>query len=225
MAESAALAARRRARGEAGSIGIGFTAGSSYGFLPRLVSAAKVEMPDVDLVLKEMRTAEQMEALASSRIDLGLVRLPIDRRGTEMLCVLREQLILAVPRNHPLSAARDPTLGDLDREPFIMYSPTEGRYFYDLLAELFRSADIAPSYVQYISQIHNILPLVSTGIGLALVPESAEGLHAEGVVLRPLQPRPKTPVELYAVWRRKDDNPTLRAFRSLVLQRFAASST
>jgi DNA-binding transcriptional LysR family regulator len=182
-------------------------------------------MTDVDLVLKEMRTAEQMEALHASRIDLGLVRLPIDRRGTETVCVLREQLILAVPRNHPLSAGRDPNLKDIDQQPFIMYSPTEGRYFYDLVAELFRSADIAPNYVQYISQIHNILPLVSTGIGMALVPETAVSLHVEGVALRALKPAPKTPVELFAVWRKKDDNPTFRAFRSLVLQRFAASST
>ena len=78
------MAAKRVARGEAGSIALGFTAGSTYSLLPRLVSFAAAELPDVDFVLKEMVTAEQVEALASNRIDLGLVRLPIDRRGVDM---------------------------------------------------------------------------------------------------------------------------------------------
>src|SRR5689334_12489710 len=52
LAEGAALSVRRVTRGETGSVGIGFTAGSGYSVLPRLVSLAKAEMPDVDLVLR-----------------------------------------------------------------------------------------------------------------------------------------------------------------------------
>lgn len=219
LAEGAALAARRVARGEAGSVTLGFTAGASYSFLPRLVSLATSELPDVDLVLKEMVTVDQMEALASDRIDFGLVRLPIDRRGVEVVCVMREPLLAALPRNHKLAGDRDVAVRDVDRQPFIMYSPTEGRYFYDLLASLFRAADVLPTYVQYISQTHTIMALVSAGLGVALVPESARSLNFDGVVLRPLRSAPKTFSELFLVSRRDNDSPAVQIFHNLVLRK------
>ena len=58
------MTAKQVARGEAGSVTIGFTGGSSYSLLPRLVALAAAEMPDVDLVLREMVTGSQVEALA-----------------------------------------------------------------------------------------------------------------------------------------------------------------
>src|SRR5919206_4230100 len=73
LAESAVASTKRIARGEAGSIAIGFTAASGYSFLPRLITASRSRFPDVDLVLKEMVTADQLEALAAHRIDVGLL--------------------------------------------------------------------------------------------------------------------------------------------------------
>ncbi|WP_158926829.1 LysR family transcriptional regulator [Acidisphaera sp. S103] len=226
LAEGAAVAARRVAQGAAGSITLGFTAGSSYGFLPRLVALTTAEMPDVDLVLREMITARQMEALAADRLDAGLVRLPVDRRGNELVCVLREPLVLAAPENHPMARGEAPGLRDLDHVPFIMYAadaPTEGRYFHDLTTGLFRTANITPRFVQHVSQIHAILALVSAGMGVSLVPRSAGNLLARGVVLRDLRPVPRTPAELQLIWRRGKDNPALLAFREKVLPKLSAS--
>jgi DNA-binding transcriptional LysR family regulator len=45
LAESAALATRRIASGEAGQIAIGFTAASGYNFLPRLVILSRPACP------------------------------------------------------------------------------------------------------------------------------------------------------------------------------------
>ena len=222
LAEGAGLAAKRVARGEAGSVTIGFTAAASYGFLPRLIAAARAEMPEVDLALKEMVTADQTEALSSGRIDLGLLRPPIDRRGgAEAVCVARERLMLAVPRGHALAAGREAAIRDLDRQPLIMYSPVEGRYFYDLLAGLFQAAGVAPDHVQHISQAHTMLALVGAGIGVALVPEAARSLRFEGVVLRPLRLPAKAAAELFAVWGRDNKNPALQVLRDRVLRGLA----
>ncbi len=222
LAEGAGLAAKRVARGEAGSVTIGFTAAASYGFLPRLIAAARTEMPDVDLALKEMVTAEQTEALSSERIDLGLMRPPIDRRGAaEAVCVARERLMLAVPRGHALATGREPAIADLDRQPLIMYSPVEGRYFYDLIAGLFQAAGVAPHHAQHISQAHTMLALVGAGIGAAVVPEAARSLRFEGVVVRPLRLPAKAAAELFAVWRRDNNNPALQVLRDRVLRGLA----
>lgn len=224
QAEGAATMAKRVARGEAGSISISFTGGSSYSFLPRLVALATAKMPDIDLVLREMVTTAQIEALGANRIDLGLVRMPIDRRGLGIMCVHREPLLVAVPQNHPLAKSGDPTVRDLDRQDFIMYSPTEGRYFHDLVTTILRSSEVLPNYVQYLHQIHTILGLVGAGMGIALVPESAQTLHFDGVVLRALRLSPRAYAELHLVWRRSNDNPALNRFRDLVTNQLLETS-
>jgi DNA-binding transcriptional LysR family regulator len=217
LAEGAVISAKRVAGGESGSVTLGFTPGSSYAFLPRLAAIASEEMPDVDLVLKEMDSDDQMEALGAGRLDAGAVRLPVDRRGIELACVMREPILLAVCEGHPLARSNAPSLRDLERAPFIMYSPSEGRYFYDLMSSLLRAAEVAPSFVQHVSEVHTVLALVSAKIGVALVPAAARSLHVKGVVLRELDPVPRTQAELHLAWRKRQDNPAFQAFRNLVL--------
>jgi DNA-binding transcriptional LysR family regulator len=222
LAEGAGLAARRVARGEAGSIGLGCTAAASYGLLPRLVAFAAATMPGIDLVLKEMVTAEQIEALAAGGLDLGLVRHPFDRRQVEDVCLLREALLLAVPEGHPLSTGEEPSIADLHGQKMVMWSPVEARYFYDLVTGLCAAAGVMPAYVQHITQTHTILALVGAGLGLALVPEAARALHFDGVVLRAIRSPPRRAVaELHLAWRRDNTNPALPAFRDAIVRQFA----
>jgi DNA-binding transcriptional LysR family regulator len=224
LTESAAIAARRIAKGESGLIRMGFTAGSSYDFLPRLLSLANSSLKGFGVVLNEMVTMQQMEALHADRIDFGLVRPPIDKRDLDVVCVAREPLLLAVSTRHRFASGPAPTMKDLAREPFITFSPVEGRYFYELIERMFRKAGVSAKYVQYISQVHSILALVSAGIGIALVPETAKKLHFEGAVLRELA-SPAVYAQLFMVSLTENDNPALPAFRDLVLRHLAIPST
>jgi DNA-binding transcriptional LysR family regulator len=135
----------------------------------------------------------------------------------ELACVMREQMMLAIPEGHALAKGKAPALRDLERAPFIMYSPTEGRYFYDLTSGILRAAEIEPSYVQHVSEVHTALALVSARAGVALVPAAARNLLVRGVVLREFEPAPRTQAELHLIWRRRQDNPAFVTFRNLVL--------
>jgi DNA-binding transcriptional LysR family regulator len=210
LAESASLAARRVSRGEAGSVTIGFTASSGYRFLPDLIVTCRQQLPDVNLTLKEMVTMEQVEALASGRIDLALLRPHAAIADFESRCVAREPLVVALPDKHPLARGRLPTLADFDHAPFLTYSQIEARYFHDLVAGTFARAGVHPDYIQHVSQIHSILALVRAGLGAALVPEAASSLRFEGVVLRRVQKiQPAHSVELFMAWKRDNNNPAL----------------
>jgi len=209
LAESASQVARRIAMGKAGSIKIGFTAATAYGFMPELIAACRERLPEVDFSLKEMVSGDQIEALASGQIDAGLLRPPVARSEFASIRVVAEPLLLAVPEGRPLAAVEIVAPQDLDGQPFIMYSPHESRYFHDLLVTQFTRADILPRYVQHLSQIHSILAMVRAGLGLAIVPEAAANLNFRGVVLRPLRLRAPAQVELFLVWRRDHENPLL----------------
>lgn len=218
LAAAAAADARRVAAGEAGTLTLGFTGGAGYELLPRLVALLSAELPGIDLVLRELRTADQMEALAAGRLDAGLLRLPIDRTGLDLLCIARDRLLLAAPAAHPVARRRKPpTPQDLDGAPTIMFASAENRFLADLVAGLFRLAAVEPRIVQHVNQIHTALGLVSAGIGLAVVPESARFLAMRGVRLRPFDPEPPLRADLHFVWRRTNANPALATLRTRIL--------
>ncbi|MGH8293881.1 MAG: LysR substrate-binding domain-containing protein [Steroidobacteraceae bacterium] len=208
LAESAMLAARRAAHGESGNVTIGFTAASGYDFMPGMIARCRERLPDVQLTLKEMVTMEQIHALISGGLDLALLRPHASLKDFESMCVVREPLVAALPRTHPLARSRLPAPADFNGVSFIMYSPIEARYFHDLVASAFATAGVNPDYIQYTSQIHSMLALVRAGLGAALVPQAATSLHFEGVVFRPVRKASSwRPVELHIAWKRDNDNP------------------
>lgn len=215
LAESASLATRRIASGEAGRVAIGFTAASGYSFLPKLVELARERLPSVDLALREMVTGEQIEALLTGRIDLGLIRPPLNRPEFDKLRVMTEPLVAALPSGDLRLDKAVVSLSDFDALPMIMYAPEGAGYFHGMLSGLFDAAGVSPQQVQHMSQIHSILALVHARIGAAIVPEAAMRLHFDGVEFRPLDISPARPVELFVAWRRDNDNPSLKPLLDL----------
>jgi DNA-binding transcriptional LysR family regulator len=219
-AESAARLTQRAARGESGTIRLSFTAASAYRILPRIVSQIRRSLPDVDLVLEEMVSDEQIQALEENRVDVGLLRptpaLLDPRTPIATATIAQEQLLLAVPRSHRLASGDAPTIQDLDGEALVTWSPRGGRYFIDLLENLFTAAGIRPRVVQRVNQLHAMLALVGADIGVALVPDSAVSIGMSNVLLRPLTAPDTARPRLSLAWRRDNPNPCLLSFRAAI---------
>jgi DNA-binding transcriptional LysR family regulator len=222
LAANAAISAQRIARGESGLMNLGFTAGSSYSFLPKLLALTNAHLKDIDIVLHEMMTRDQIESLRTHAIDVSVLRRIFEAPNIGVACVARETMMLAVPHGHRFAKGHMPTINELKGEPFITFSPVDGPYFYELVERIFSNADVPTRYVQRLGQIHSILALVSAGQGIALVPESARALHFDRVVIRKVKMSPVY-AELYLAWAKDNPNPALPLFRKVVLAQMASS--
>lgn len=218
LADEAATTARRVAAGARGSLAIGFTAAFGYGLLPEMVRRLHQHVPEVALTLKEMVTTEQIAALDAGQLDIGLMRPHRPHGSLDSVLLQREALMLAIPKAQARRWPKEPTLAALHGQRFISYSPYEAGYFHQLVQSVLDRAGVRPDIVDYVHQIHTMLALVDSGIGVALTPETATRLHFEGVVMRRVQMRPATPVESVYSYRRDNDNPILRTFRREVLE-------
>jgi len=72
IAEEATFTARRAARGEQGSLAIGFTSASGYSLLPEVVRRLRERAPGIALTLKELVSTAQVEALNAGELDKGV---------------------------------------------------------------------------------------------------------------------------------------------------------
>jgi DNA-binding transcriptional LysR family regulator len=220
LAEEAAATARRVAKGEQGSLAIGFTAAFGYGLLPELVRRLRERVPGISLTLKELVTTSQLEALDAGQLDLGLMRPHAGHGELETVQLATESLMLAIPEREASQWPQRPTLKCLNGKPFLMYSPYEARYFYQLLSGCFDAEGVVPEIVEHVGQIHTMLALVNSGIGAALIPEAAARFQFTGVVLRKVVTAPRDPVQMVCAYRRDNDNPILEIFRRDILHSF-----
>lgn len=207
LADMAVATARVAAEGQKGLVSLGFTAASGYAFLPRFIDEIHRSIPGAKLLLKEMVTSEQIDALLGKRIDLGLVRPMTRRLEIASMPILRERFVVCSHSSIP-SADRPRRIADFNGLPLIMYAPDKARYFHDLVAGLFAGVGAEPRMVQYLAQIHTILTLVGAGHGFALVPEASTRLHPADVEFSPLEDADPI-VELHAAWLDHNPNPVL----------------
>jgi DNA-binding transcriptional LysR family regulator len=217
------------ASGHAGRVRLGFTSGAAYALVPRIVSAASRVLPGVQLELQELPTADQLDMLASGTLDLAIVR-PIappiaGRERLTLRCVARERLLLAVADSHPLRRVARPIVArDLRDQAFLLYTPLDNAYFHALVQGIMDRTGLMPPRVQHVRAIHTILPLVSAGVGLALVPESARQLRVPGVALRTLAAELAGTADLYLASHRDNSNPAVATLLARVFAKLEAAA-
>jgi len=218
--QAATLAARRAMRADAGSVTMGFIPAASFTMLPQLLAVVQAQLPDVQVVLREMQTVEQIEAIGTDRIELGIVRPFAPRSFTESVAIFREPFVLAMPTAHPLVEHDAIPLSALEGQPFVQFCPSESRYLYELVAGRMRAEGVAPETVHTLRHTHSILSLVDAGVGVALVPRSAQRLRYAGVAFKPLQEADRIDVELHLVWRRGNEHGVMDTLRLLIQQAY-----
>ncbi|HDS1737416.1 LysR family transcriptional regulator [Pseudomonas sp. BP8] len=220
IAESASLSARRIAHGEAGRLMLGFTAVGAYSLIPQLLVHAAEVLPDIDLELSERVSLGQVHALETGMIDVGFVRQVMPSARVEYVLIHREPFVAALPHGHPLASKGELKPEDFHQQPFIMYSETEGRYFHDRIANLFARHEVQPRYTHQLGQTHSIIGLVNAALGVAVVPASAQALHMENVVFRPLAQNEQQ-AEMFLAFCSDNPNPVLPAFVEVARRFFA----
>src|SRR5260370_2573939 len=135
------MRAGRAARGQSGTLGVGFTESASWhGAVPESFRQFRQQQPDAELQLNPSSSSEQIEAVRSGRLDAGFVfNMPKTDRELEQLPVASHNIVLAEPKGHPLAKLRKLRLHDLDDTPFIWFPRRESPAFYDsLMQECFR---------------------------------------------------------------------------------------
>lgn len=219
-AQSAELSAKRFAQGDIGTVKVSFVPIAVYEFLPKVIAELRVELPNIDISLEEMNSFEQNEALRTRRIDLGIVRQVARWEGLSTERLLTEPFVLAIPAGHPLANAPRLTVRDMHRQPMLMYANSAYQPFNELLTGMFRREKVAPHYVQWLGSTLTILALVDAGVGLALIPRSAQRIRFENMTFREIELGRGVESELHMIWHEDNDNPAfghlLRAIQKAV---------
>jgi DNA-binding transcriptional LysR family regulator len=206
--------AARVARGQSGTLRVGFPENASWhGVVPNSFRRFRERYPDAELELQPTPSVEQMDAIRFGRLDGGFLNfLPEADPELDQLVVGIQHVELAVPNRHPLTKLKKLRLRDLVDTPFVWFPRRASPAFYDrMMDECYRGGLKAPRIIQEGLNEATILSLVSAGLGVGWVLGSARWRCPKTVVILPVLDL-NMPLTLALAWRRDNASPLLLRF-------------
>lgn len=210
--EHARVKTQQTDRGDIGMLSVGFVSIADYSILPPALKNFRAEFPMVEVQLHELTTDAQIRELRAARLDLGIALAPVDEPDLAFKGIMREELVLAAPSTHHAAKGDGPLdLRTLSRASFIVPPREIASGLYDLTIRHCHASGFAPQITQHARQMQTVIGLVSSGMGVALVPSSVRNLQRAGVRYRQLRGKPAQ-IELGIVRLRNAGSPQAENF-------------
>jgi len=187
--ERAQAVAKRVARGQLGSLRIGYVSSVPFtGILSQIVSEFRQHAPGLQLLLEEMFGPEQLIKIAAGTLDTGVIRLPIEHElpHLETKVLMKEKMLIAIREDHPLAKLEEIPVADLQNESFIVWKGIQPNTLNGHLVALARQGNFALRIGQTAPTPAAMIALVAGGAGVAFVPESLQNMNLLSVCFRPL---------------------------------------
>ncbi len=172
--------------------------------LPRALPLLRERFPKLRLFLREDLTQRLITQLKAGRLDAALIALPFETSGLEWAHVADDELLAAVPADHPLAKGATASPEALERENLILLE--DGHCLREQALSACRlTAPRAGSGEEPFAatSLPTVVQMVGSGLGVTFIPKMAvnAGLaEAAPVAVRPIDAdRPSR--EIVVAWR------------------------
>jgi DNA-binding transcriptional LysR family regulator len=184
------------------------TAAGLLPFLATTIQRFHIAHPDVRLTLHELPFDEQPKALQSRELDACVIRLPLTREpaSSGSIKLLRDRLVIAMHRDHPLRSRSALTVADLRDEPFIIYPRSSVAGIHEVVVQLCAKRSFSPRIVQETRDIATILGLCAARQGIAVVPCELSRIDMPDVFFVPLADEDAA-TDIYLTFREAERDP------------------
>lgn len=213
-ADRAVARIRAAAAGSAGILRIAHTRSWAGGAVERAVEEFRSRFPDIAIEEHRGFTARNLELAVNGKVDVAVVRPPVEESALAVRVLDREKLLLAVPETHRFAVRDRVDPVDLAGEPVVFWPRANGPGMYDRIVEQFWP-ERPPTVVRNEADDEQMLHAVAAGIGVAPIPAGrAATYRVPGVHLCEITGPPRyLPVGI--AYRPDNPNPALHRFLEL----------
>jgi DNA-binding transcriptional LysR family regulator len=156
-------------RSPRGEVGISAQESTSLYVLPDVFVEFKKYYPRVALKIVRAERSRTIEALLNREVDFGIVSLPVKDPRFTVETIHRDELVLAVPKGHPLHSVKNMGIKDVVKHPFLL--PKQGRQR-ELILNIFRMQDVQPKGVMEVESGELMKRFIVAGLGIGFLPSA-----------------------------------------------------
>lgn len=200
--------------GKLGHIVVGFYKSLSAGRLRTALQEFRQENPAVEVEPLELSYIDLKAGVITGAIDVTII---LGDTGTcdllNSVALWPEQLVVALPENHPLAQRPVIYWPELKGERFLIGHHDPGPDIRNILLRHLAAPSDHPEIVTRRLSRESILSEVGSGQGISLQCEAVSGITGLGVVYRPIHDgNGATRLGYIACWKADNTNPVLKAF-------------
>ncbi len=144
--------------------------------LPAVFETFIKEYPSIELVIMSDTTDVLLNEIRAERLDLCLVMKPFEERDFDFTPLCEEEVMIAIPSNHPLAQKRSLSISDLNSLRFILYE--QKTVMRKVIDQHFEKLGVQPRIAMVMENIEAIKSLVGSGLGASVLPEHSVGNEA-----------------------------------------------
>jgi DNA-binding transcriptional LysR family regulator len=213
IAQRATMAARRAARGELGSLRLGFTSTATFNVVvPSAIRSFRRAYPEIYLTLEEANTTRLVTGLREGTLDAVFLRPGTPDTGELQLRRLSEEpMVVALPKRHSAAGQQEIDLAMLKHDPFLLFPREVAPTVYDTVVDACRKAGFEPIVGQVAPHFTSIVNLVAAELGVSIVPASMTQVRVTGIAYRRIAGQSPT-TRLALAYRRGETSPVVRNF-------------
>ncbi|MGU3575327.1 LysR family transcriptional regulator [Brucellaceae bacterium C25G] len=171
--------------GQRGSLKIGMECHPCHQWLMSITKPYLMDWPNVDLALTTSFASDGLTGLTGHEIDILITPDPIETAGVHYLPVFDYELVLAVPKDHPLAFQHHAEPVDLLEETLFTYPVPPARL--DIFTQFLVPAHCRPLHHRNVETTEMMLQLVAAGRGVSAIPNWLVLQEAEKLGVRPVR--------------------------------------
>lgn len=172
--------------------------------LPRALPLLRARFPRLRLFLREDLTQRLISALKAGQLDAALIALPFDMHGLNWAHVADDELLAAMPADHPLARLKSTDPAALEDEDLILLEDGHCLRDHALAACGLKPPKTAAGEEGFAAtSLPTLVQMVSSGLGVTFLPAMAvnAGLtDSAAIATRPIAPA-HTSREIVVAWR------------------------
>jgi DNA-binding transcriptional LysR family regulator len=199
--------------GLVGTLDIGATGSILRGRLADLLAAYRKDAPSVKMTVHEQAPALQIAALLNRTTNISLNRSIPTEDALSSELAWQEEVVVAMPKAHPLARRKRIALCDLASEDHIVLQP-ESSQFARYIQTCCIDAGFLPRVSQQVVDAQSVPSLIAAGFGVALVPQSIARFTTDEIVFRPIRPSPPS-ADVFLVFRKDETSTVVQNFIKL----------
>ena len=235
--------ARNAADGISGSLNIGYVKGQGFSLITPLIKKFYLQNPSVKFQIYRQAHLDLLMNLEKGKLDFifNIVYGNTDLTNYSYQRIGRDRLYAVLPPGHPYSQLSSIRRYDLRDEPFLLtkyYDDPSAKKYGHVIPDKYAESGFIPRIDSRSSDAETLMILVSTGIGITILPESIVSTlghstdlsfvpesivstlgHSTDLSFVPLEGDHEY-VDILAIWKDNTSNPVTHVFKDFVLKEY-----
>ena len=193
-------------------INIGYVPNPFHRALPATLTQFEKNFPEISVNLFGMSPTEQVSAIKAGKLDIGFVGLvpPTNEPDLQVQFVASYPAVLLLPKRNPLAKKAIVKLAGVGSLSFIALSEKCYPGYERWLRGSCEKLGLKCKILQIVDTESALLQAISSGLGVALLPDQIKDAMHENIVIKPIKS-----AECFSssvVWKKANQSPVLKSY-------------